>query len=243
MFLPKALDNLLDRSLRAAGYALIRREHLSLSLDRRVRLLSARGVDLVLDVGANEGQYGKAMRKLGYRGRIASFEPMQRAYAVLSSTAEPDGNWQTYPFALGDEQSLHEIHVSENSVSSSLLPMLSDHEKYAPHSRYVGTERVEVRRLDDMFTDVRGAARHIWLKLDVQGFEDRVLRGAANSLKSIEFIQVELSLRPLYEGQKTYRELAADIEQHGFILVGVEPGFLDRDTGELLQMDGIFRKV
>lgn len=206
-------------------------------------MLAARAVDLVLDVGANTGQYGKTMRKLGYHGRIVSFEPMRKAYDVLSKTGTLDGNWLTYPFALGDENSSHEIHISQNSVSSSLLPMLSEHERFAPRSRYVGSELIEIRRLDDVFDEVCSNARHIWLKIDVQGFEDRVLSGAASSLDQIEFIQIELSLRPLYEGQKTYAELAARIEQHGFALVGIEPGFLDASTGEMLQMDGIFRRA
>jgi FkbM family methyltransferase len=243
MSLPKAFDNLLVRALRVAGYALMRREHLSLSSDRRARMLAARGIDLVIDVGANTGQYGHAMRKLGYGGRIASFEPMRGAYGALSRAAELDGKWQTYAFALGDEDSLHEIHISQNSVSSSLLPMLSEHEKFAPRSRYISSERIEVRRLDGIFRDVRQDAQHVWLKIDVQGFEDRVLRGAVASLNDIEFIQIELSLRPLYEGQKTYRDVAAQIEKHGFTLVGVEPGFLDAGTGEMLQMDGIFRRT
>lgn len=243
MFLPKTLDGLIHRALGAAGYALVRREHLSLPLDRRARMIQAREIDLVIDVGANEGQYGRAMRKLGFAGRIASFEPMRGPCQTLKAAAVEDGNWTVYAFGLGDEHGIREINISQNSVSSSLLKMLSEHEKFAPRSQYVGSESIEIRRLDDVFAEVSSDAKHIWLKIDVQGFEDRVLRGASAVLSRIEFVQIELSLRPLYDGQQTYRELASLLECHGFTLVGIEPGFLDKDTGELLQIDGIFRRI
>jgi FkbM family methyltransferase len=79
-------------------------------------------VDLVVDVGANIGQYGRLLRDWGYDGRILSFEPMRDEYAVLSRVADADGWWETVRSADDGELA---IHVTGNSLSR-LSPGLTD---------------------------------------------------------------------------------------------------------------------
>jgi FkbM family methyltransferase len=207
---------------------------------RRERLLRSRAITLVLDVGANVGMFGTALRASGYAGRIVSFEPLSAPFAELSARSAGDPLWEARRLALGEAGGTTDINVAGNVASSSLLPMAARHLESAPESAYVGTERIETARLDHIWEELARGEDRVWLKLDVQGYELHALRGAEGILDRLEVIQAEMSLQHLYDGDVTWRELLAWLEQRGFRLAGLEPGFEDPDSGELLQMDGIF---
>ena len=212
-------------------------------LARRRMLLQAYSIDCVLDVGANSGQYGHELRRhLGFGGRIVSFEPLSAAFAQLQRRAAADPGWDVHNLALGDAEGSQQIHIAGNLESSSLLPMLPLHAEAAPHSAYQGMETIRVQTLDALFERVRGTARSMYLKIDTQGYEGRVLRGAAESLAHIDTVQVEMSLAPLYDGQPSFGALYAQMEALGYTLVAVENNFGDPRTGQLLQIDGIFHR-
>lgn len=207
------------------------------------KLLRRYEVDLVLDVGANRGQYGSLLREqAGYRGRIVSFEPLSAPFEALAAHARADGRWEAHRVALGDKDGTETIHVAGNSYSSSLLEMLPAHADAAPGSAYVGAETITVRTLDGWFPELHRGEKNVYLKIDTQGFEAHVLRGARASLAQIPTVQLELSLVPLYAGQKLFDEMVALMREQGYRMVSVEPGFADPRTGELLQADGIFRR-
>ena len=203
-------------------------------------LLGVHRVDLVLDVGANVGQFATMLREYGYAGRIASFEPMSEEFRQLAAAAEADDAWSVHRYALGETASTATIHVAGNSISSSLLPMLDSHAHAAPASQYRRSEQIEVRPLDDVFDEVTAGAARPFLKIDTQGFEKQVLAGAAGRLDGIVGLQMEMTLVPLYDGQMLFQEALATAEDLGFRMFGVEPGFTDPRNGRMLQMDGIF---
>ncbi|MDL2198442.1 FkbM family methyltransferase [Halopseudomonas aestusnigri] len=242
MSLFKLLDAGLHRVLDSSGYIFMRKSNPSYFLGRRLKLMRAYGVDLVLDVGANTGQYSRRMRKMGYTGEIVSFEPMRSAFNALQAACAADGNWECRDYALGAESGQTSINVSGNSVSSSILPMLPEHEKHAPASRVVDSEVIDVKRLDELTEwEQWGRRNGVWLKIDVQGYEEQVLAGAERCLSNIAAIQLELSLRPLYAQQLTIVPMLAHLGALGFDPVAFEPGFADQTSGEYLQVDGIFR--
>jgi FkbM family methyltransferase len=208
--------------------------------DRRARLLRTRGITLVLDVGANEGQYAQRVRAAGYRGRIVSFEPLAEAFARLERNAAADPAWEARRLALGDRDGEARLNVAANTTSSSLLPMRERHVRSAPQSAYVGTATVPAARLDSIWDTVARLGERAWLKLDVQGYEPAVLDGAEVALGGVDVVQAELALVPLYEGDVPWRQLVDRLADRGFRLAGLEAGFEDPDTGELLQADGIF---
>jgi len=209
---------------------------------RRQRLIEHHRIDTVLDVGANTGQFGLELRRqFGYPGRIVSFEPLSAAFAKLQRAARGDSDWRVLQIALGDVPGAQTIHVAGNSESSSILEMLALHVDAAPNSRYTGQETIQVETLDSVFDQFCADAKNIYLKIDTQGYEAQVLRGAARSLERIDMIQVEMSLAPLYAGQALFDDLYADLRGKGYALVGVENNFGDARTGQLLQIDGIFR--
>jgi FkbM family methyltransferase len=208
--------------------------------DALSRLLERHGIDVVLDVGANAGQFARRIRAMGYRGRIVSFEPLAQAFDKLVANTQTIGNWQAVRLALGDKEGTRDIFVAGNSQSSSFLEMLPRHVQAEPKSAYRGTEQVNVRCLDSIYGDYCGEGDRCLLKVDVQGFEDAVLRGAAKSIGRCIGLQLELSVVPLYEGALTMTEMIDRLAAQGFALADLQTGFVDPQSGELLQVDGTF---
>jgi len=204
--------------------------------------LSYFGIDWVLDVGANEGQYGRRLREIGYRGTIDSFEPLDRAYDELSRQADCDDHWNTHHYALGDKDEEAKLNVAGNSVSSSFLDMLPSHLAAAPSSKYVGRQDTQMHRLDTIFKQLGQRGANIYLKLDTQGNEARILEGASESLCLIDTVQIEMSLKELYGGEMLFGQLYEMMVGKGFELVAIEPGFTNAHTGTMLQVDGVFHR-
>lgn len=211
---------------------------------RVAKMLASRGVDVVFDVGANVGQYATFLRRGGYGGRIVSFEPLTSAHGQLKAASRQDALWEVGPqAALGAEDGQIEINVAGNSVSSSALPMLESHAASAPDSGYVSTESVAVRRLDTLAAAYLRDDSVPFLKIDTQGYEDRVLAGAAQLLPRVAGVQLELSLTPLYEGQLLFDAMLARLTSQGFELWSLWPGFTDPTTGRMLQVDAVLMRA
>jgi len=142
--------------------------------------------------------------------------------------------------AIGDTNGEVDINISQNSVSSSILPILDACVASAPDSKYIGVERVPVITLESIAPGYLKDSNAPFLKIDAQGFEHAVLAGAGNILPKIKGIQIELSLVPLYDGQLLFRQLWDYLESAGFSLQFILPGFTDDTTGRQLQADGLF---
>jgi FkbM family methyltransferase len=228
-------------ALRQAGFDLVRSLGPDDLLRRRIDLLRRHGINVLFDVGANTGQYGSTMRALGYEGRIISFEPSSEAFRVLADTTRGDPSWTALNCALGEREGEVALHVSANSQSSSVLPMLPSHVAAAPDSVFVAEETVECTTLGSQIKrHVNGAEDRLFVKVDTQGSELQVLAGAEEQLGLAVGLQLELSLIQLYEGQPVIEELISAVRALGYIPVAVEPDFFDPHTGRLLQADGIF---
>jgi len=208
--------------------------------DALVKLLRLHDVHVVLDVGANAGQFGRRIRSMGYRKSIVSFEPLEHAFRKLAANTAMIPQWCAVHLALGDVDETRSINVAGNSQSSSFLDMLPQHVSAAPKSAYVGAEIVNVRRLDGIFGDYCRPHDRCFLKIDVQGFEEAVLRGAERSLERCMGLQLELSVLPLYRGGLMLPEMLTKLADLGFALMDLQPGFSDPHTHELLQIDGTF---
>lgn len=232
--------------LRRAANPLLRR--LGLRLDalpggRRTpkHVLLQHRIDLLLDVGANEGQFAMQAREQGFAGRIVSFEPLPDAHAALVRNARRDAAWIVHDrVALGAAPGDVRINVAANSVSSSILPMLDAHAAAAPRSAYVGIADAPLLPLDAVYDRYRGAGERAFLKIDTQGYESEVLKGAERSLASVVAVGIELSLVPLYHGQHLYRDFLDFFDNRGFALWDVCPVFRDGRSGRLLQVDAVF---
>lgn len=225
---------------RAVGFDIIRLGSLRHPIGRRARLMVSLGIDLVIDVGANRGQFGLEVRRAGYGGRMVSIEPLAEPFLELSRSAARDTGWTAIQSAVGPRAGSATIHVAANDgASSSFLPMLDLHARSAPEARFIADERVEMATLDGLVQPRWGSPSAVFTKIDVQGYEMEVLAGGEATLARSTLVQLEMSLLPLYDTAPSYREIVDYLTQHGFCLVGIEPGFASQ-TGAQLQADGLF---
>lgn len=201
--------------------------------------LRATGADCVLDVGANTGQFGRALRAAGYRGRIVSFEPDPAAYRRLARRARRDPDWRVEPFALGAADGTRVLHRAEGSVLSSLLPPSEFGRRWARPLRADAPHPVAVRRLDGLYDElVAGlSGDRTFLKLDTQGYDLEAFRGAAGIHDRLVGLQSELSLLPLYDGMPRLPEQLAEYEAAGFETAGVFQVAREVRTLRLIEVD------
>jgi FkbM family methyltransferase len=232
---------LIRGSLRRLGLDVARWKPQSSPEAALVRMLAQHGIDTVLDVGANEGQYALLLREFGFHGRIISFEPLTAAYQRLQRSAAKDPLWTIAPrMALGRQEGQIRVNVASDTVASSVLGMLVELERAAPDITYVGSEMVPIFRLDRVTREFLSEAQRVFLKVDVQGYEPEVLEGAKDILPMVAGVQLELSLVPLYEGQALYSSLVDVMQTQGFSIWGIVPGLVDNSSGRLLQTDVVF---
>jgi FkbM family methyltransferase len=193
----------------------------------------------VLDVGANVGQYVRRVRAAGYTGTVVSFEMLTDAHRRLTEAAARDPHWIVAPrAALGSTSGTVSLHIAADSVSSSVLPQTSLLQAAAPRVTCIGQQDVPAARLDE-FTDLLPGGE-LFLKVDTQGYEVEVLRGATRLMPRIVAMQLELSLVPLYEGAPSMADVLMYTQTHGYELFHLVPGLLDERDGRLLQADGFF---
>ncbi len=237
------MKELIHKIARKFGLDIIRYNPTYSEIARLKAILNFYKIEIVLDVGANIGQYAKSLRDGGYKGKIISFEPLSSAHKQLTVASQYDSNWIIAPrVAIGKIEQESEINISENLCSSSLLPVLEECVKYEPKTHYIDKEKVRVVRLDQAALQYIENYHNIFLKIDTQGFEDDVLNGASGILPNIKGIQLELSLIPLYEGQLLFKEMMDKLIALGYELYALQSGFTDNQSGRLLQVDGIFIK-
>jgi FkbM family methyltransferase len=231
--------NRIRRLARRLGYEV--RQYTPLRSLAAAREALLEGIDVVLDVGANAGQYGEQLRELGFRGRLVSLEPVAEAFAELERRAAADDAWEAVRVAASDADGEITLNITDDSRSSSVLARnerFSDKAGWAPKE----SRPVAARRLDGLVGELLRPDERAYLKLDVQGYERHVLDGAGAALARFEAIELELSVTPLYEGQPSLTEMLPLLAERGFRPVCLEPILLD-DDGLLMELDGLFARV
>ncbi len=196
--------------------------------------------DGVIDVGANIGQYGQRLIQAGWHKPVFSFEPNPQVHALLKAKAQAYPLWQVQePLALGSKGGVAQFQVSQESDMSSLLPQTELLQKISPSSSVSRTIEVRVKRLDELaatFTD----CQKLFVKMDVQGFEAEVMAGATGLLPKIHGFQLELSLLPMYSGEKLWLPMIEDLANMGFAVQLLFPGYFERKLARQLQVDCVF---
>lgn len=205
------------------------------------KALEISNTNLIFDIGANEGQFARQVRRHGYRDKIVSFEPLSTARERLLAFSALDSAWEVHErSAVGDYDGEVKINIAGNSVSSSVLPMLESHASAAPRSAYVGSEDVPIVRLDSVASRYLMPETNLFVKIDTQGFEWQVLEGATETLSRTQGLLCELSLIPLYGGQVMWQDIVNHLDASGFGIWALQQGFTDPSTGQCLQVDAIF---
>jgi FkbM family methyltransferase len=201
--------------------------------------LGARAFRTIVDVGANRGQFALFARHAFPEARILSFEPLSSPRAVFVKLFCDDRLVTLYPFALGSRSARTTIHIAADDDSSSLLPV-GQEQMNAFGTRVVGTENVQVARLDQLLASAPLAAPAL-LKIDTQGYELQVLEGCGDLLCRFDAIYAELSYVELYRGQALAGEVMAFTQGRGFRTVGAFNQASDAG-GRPLQADFLFAK-
>ncbi|KAB2927592.1 MAG: FkbM family methyltransferase [Dechloromonas sp.] len=195
------------------------------------RIFERYSVSTVFDVGANAGQYHDFLRQqVGFTGRVYSFEPQPHLVNALQQRQISDPAWEILNFALGSHNSELALNVmARDTFSSFRQPLVGASEGFAASNTVVGTVTVPVRRLDDLFANHVMADQSCYLKVDTQGFDLEVLRGAPELLKTIKALQFELPIQQLYAEVPPYREILETVEAMGFRISGFFPISMDED--------------
>lgn len=208
-----------------------------------VHQLERLGIERVLDIGANTGQFATTLRKFGYQGMIFSVEPQRAAYLQLLENARDDVRW--IPLArqgAGAQRQCLDLNLSANSWSSSFLPVHDNHLRAEQSTRTVGTEQVHVNVSGSLLRPEVMAGIEA-LKIDVQGFEGQVLEGFGPWLDNIRLLMLELSMVECYEGAPDMFELDRRlVSEFGFVRVSLEPSYYDENSGVVQQYDGIYHR-
>ena len=204
-----------------------------------VSLMEEHGIDTILDIGANVGQFGIDIRSAGFKGELISYEPAREAFISLQRTAGKFPFWRVVNLGLGDVESTRFIFIAGNDgLSSSFLKMNDLHLMNFPESQFVGSELIGVSTIDLEIIKLELNAKRVLLKIDAQGFEANILKGAVLNLREIPICFLELSLYPLYEGEESYLDVLNFMNSFGHRVNEMYRGTRDK-RGNLLQIDVI----
>jgi FkbM family methyltransferase len=208
-----------------------------------IAILEKKGINVLLDVGANIGQFGRQMRILGYENKIVSFEPLAEVFPHLNQRANRDGNWVAENFALGSETAKTTINVFEETVFSSILAPTPQSIETSHSLNSYSQQSIQVKKLDDIFHQYVSSGDRVFLKIDVQGYEKNVLQGAENILNQVLGVRLELSFLPQYEQEVLMTDMLELMSSLGFTLVSLKPLSHNLESGEIIQADGIFLRI
>lgn len=205
--------------------------------ERNIAFLFAEcNIDHIIDIGANAGQFAGKMRSAGYKGKIISFEPVQRIHDQLVDNSRHDPLWTAAPrMALGSSDGEAIMNIMDDPALSSVLDLFGRQ----PSSR----ETVPMRRLDSVLQDLElDHNASIALKIDVQGLEQEVLDGAPNALARAKAILIELSLSPTYVGETNYLKILNWLYERQFDAVYFCPVVNRPSLGKMYQVDALLVK-
>ena len=201
--------------------------------------ISSLNIRTVIDVGAHTGEFAKMISRILPGVTVLSFEPLGEEFRQLEAGLVSIPNARAFNYAIGDQSETLEMHRSDFSQSSSLRAMAQLHKEAFPESAGETLELVEVRRLDDVLKEI-SIEPEILLKIDVQGYEDKALAGAVNSLARSRAVIVEVSFRELYEGQPLFDATYHTLQRAGFSYMGNLYQLVHPTDRSVLQADALF---
>lgn len=204
------------------------------------RNVLTRDLKMVVDIGANRGQFALAARRWSPQARVVSFEPLAGPADIFCREFEGDNQVVLHRTAIGPTSMKHQMHISARDDSSSLLPISSAQTAMFPGTGEVAITEVRVGPLNE-FVVAEDVSAPAILKLDVQGFELDALRGCESLLHRFAWVYVECSFAELYEGQALAHEVIDWLHERGFVLSGVYNISYDRE-GKAVQADFLFER-
>jgi FkbM family methyltransferase len=234
------LKRLIQRASRVVGLHVGRYppvDSLEYHLETLLRELQ---IDCVLDVGAHTGEYAAMLRGLDYTGQIVSFEPVRASFEALERGRADDRAWRGENVALGADDGELEMNIYQGSVFNSFLrPAGGSNGRFGAATKVVGVEKVPVRRLETVIDEIVAArpGARLFLKMDTQGYDLQVIRGAGRRIDAIRALQSEMAVRATYAGMPTLPEALLELNRLGFELTGMFPVAREMDHLRLIELD------
>lgn len=199
----------------------------------------------VLDIGACRGGFAtEILRPRFPNAVIHSFEPSPDAFPHLKDKADASGGRHVaHNFGLGEKAETLTLYSAVDALpASSLLPSTDENTTAFPQTANTKDRSVEIRVLDEIAPTLTPAIEDdLLVKIDVQGFEDRVIRGGRNTIRRARAVVVEVQSAILYEGQPTFRDIFLELDALGFGFIGVLDQFAKND-GSVLYYDAVFTR-
>lgn len=207
------------------------------------RIIEFYRIDTVVDVGANEGQFGTKIRNSGFSGEIYSFEPVRQVFENLQKITASDKLWKAYNVAIGAQHGEVEVNVSQGTDFSSILDVNEFGASKFKRIKVTRKEKVELHRLDEYLSklvDIK--SRRILLKTDTQGYDTQVIEGSSAILKNVCALVSELSLIPIYHGMSNHLEMLSIYKNAGFSISGIYPVSRNKNDLSLIEVDCVMVK-
>jgi FkbM family methyltransferase len=196
----------------------------------------------VIDIGANVGQFAIASANLFTDAQVYAFEPVPDTNQQLQKNIAPLSNIKSYALALGNKEGEVVFNINSHSHSSSILPLAAAHAEAFPDAKEVQKITVKVTTLDQVLADVKFNAPTL-LKIDAQGYEGNILKGATETLKRVDMVLLEGSFKQMYEGEMLFADIMNLMAEQGFKFSRPVGWLSDPRTDEVLQMDALFVRL
>jgi FkbM family methyltransferase len=196
-------------------------------------------IKTILDIGANEGQFAEEIYDIFPEAKIYSFEPLAETYEKLVDNFKLKNRVYTYNIGLGEEDESKLFYLSSGTASSSLLKMGNLHKNLFPHSSSITEQTVTIKKLDNVIQGIH-FQDNLLIKIDVQGAEDKVIRGGLETLSKAKIVVTEVSYTTLYEEQPLFKDIFSLLDKLDFIYFGILEQFNDPKNNVPLFSDAIF---
>ncbi|MEB3215435.1 MAG: FkbM family methyltransferase [Nostocales cyanobacterium 94392] len=195
----------------------------------------------IIDIGANKGQFAMTINAVFPQAQIYSFEPIPECFKDLINCRKFIDNFTAFNFGLGDDSGDLEFEKNMFTASSSFLKMAEVHKEAFPFTKDSKTINVKIERLDNIVENLT-LTEPLLIKIDVQGYEDRVLQGGMQTIKRAKLIIIETSFQKLYEEQPLFDNIYCQLKDWGFVYQGSFDQLYSPQNGKILQANSCFVK-
>lgn len=212
------------------------------SIHQNLNWLKKYNIKNIFDIGANEGQFAEFINRIFPEAIIHSFEPIPNCFNKLKKLKNKITKLNIYNYALGDVNDFMEFNLNEFSPSSSLMKMKKEHIINFPNTQNTKKIDIEIRKLGDVVFDLE-LSGNILMKIDVQGFEEKVISGGKLFIEQkVNILIIESSIKELYENEASFDSIYLLLKSMGFRYRGNLNQLYSPIDGEILQVDAIFIK-
>lgn len=195
----------------------------------------------IVDIGANDGSYSAYLSGFFEPEAVHAFEPLPACQATLAALRQRLPNLTVHPVALAEAPGEATFFENGYAPASSLLRVSDLSRQVFPETERETAVTVTLARLDDILP-VDTLKPDILVKIDVQGVEDRVVKGGQAVFSAAKVVLVEMSFVPVYQGQPLFEEVHRLLEACGLRLAGFKNQIDQPQTGQPLFAHCLYRR-